>query len=69
VTLDNGDVLITTYILVDANAASATLAGPGMGNDATHLPSTLVVRIHTSSSGTPVYGEVVQVIDPLPVAH
>lgn len=69
VTLDNGDVLITTYILIDANAASATLAGPGMGNDATHLPSTLVVRIHTSSSGTPVYGEVVQVIDPLPVTH
>lgn len=69
VTLDNGDVIITTYILVDANAASAALAGPGMGTDATHLPSTLVVRIHTSSSGTPVYGEVVQVIDPLPVAH
>lgn len=69
VTLDNGDVIITTYILVDANAASAALAGPGMGTDASQLPSTLVVRIHTSSSGTPVYGEVVQVIDPLPVAH
>jgi len=68
-TLTNGDVLITTYILVDANAASAVFAGPGMGTDATHLPSVLVVRIHTSSSGTPVYGEVVQVIDPLPVAH
>lgn len=69
VTLDNGDVIITTYILVDANAASAAFAGPGMGTDASQLPSTLVVRIHTSSSGTPVYGEVVQVIDPLPVAH
>jgi RNA polymerase sigma-70 factor (ECF subfamily) len=69
VTLDNGDVIITTYILVDANAASAAFAGPGMGTDATRLPSTLVVRIHTSSSGTPVYGEVVQVIDPLPVAN
>ncbi len=68
-TLANGDVLITTYILVDANAASAALAGPGMGTDATLLPSTLVIRIHTSSSGTPVFGEVVQVIDPLPVAH
>ena len=65
VTLDNGDVLITTYVLVDQNVASTTLAGPGMGTDETHMPSTLVIRIHTSSSGTPVYGEVVQVIEPL----
>ncbi len=63
VTLANGDVVITTYLLADANAASATLAGPGMGTDATHLPSLLVVRIHTSPSGMPVFGEVVQVID------
>jgi len=65
VTLDNGDVLITTYILIDRTAASTALAGPGMGTDAQQLPSVLVVRIHTSASGTPVYGEVVQVIDPL----
>ena len=67
--LDNGDVLITTYILVDANAASTALAGPGLGTDAQTLPSVLVVRIHTSSSGTPVFGEVVQVIEPSQVAH
>ena len=63
VTLANGDVLITTYILADVKAASVALAGPGMGVDASRLPSVLVVRIHTSSSGMPVYGEVVQVID------
>ncbi len=69
VTLPNGDVVITTYLLADTKAASATLAGPGMGTDATHLPSVLVVRIHTSPSGMPVFGEVVQVIDQPQVTH
>ncbi len=67
--LADGSALITTHILVDTTAASTAIAGPGFGVDAQHLPAMLVVRIHTSSSGYPVFGEVVQVIDPLQVAH
>lgn len=64
-TLPNGDVVITTHILVDTAMASASIAGPGMGIDAQHLPASVIIRIHTSQSGMPVYGQVVQVIDPL----
>lgn len=63
--LANGDVVITSHILVDTAKASTSIAGPGMGIDAERLPAVLVIRLHTSQSGFPVHGEVVQVIDPL----
>ena len=64
-TLPNGDVVITTHMLIDTTTASMSIAGPGMGVDAQHIPASVIVRVHTSQSGMPVYGEVVQVIDPL----
>lgn len=63
--LANGDVVITANMLVDSTKASTMIDGPGMGVDAKRLPAVLLVRLHTSPSGMPVYGQVVQVIDPL----
>jgi hypothetical protein len=63
--LANGDVVITANMLVDATKVSTIIDGPGMGVDAQRLPAVILVRLHTSPSGMPVYGQVVQVIDPL----
>lgn len=64
--LADGTLLITSWILIDTTDKSGNaMASPGYGVDATHLPAVITVRLHTSSTGQPIYGEAVQVLDPL----
>jgi RNA polymerase sigma factor (sigma-70 family) len=65
-TLSDGSTLITSWILIDTTEKSGTLIEmPGYGVDATHQPAVITVRLHTSKTGQPIYGEAVQVLDPL----
>ena len=65
-TLTDGSTLITSWILIDTTDNSGTLiAMPGYGVDATHQPAVITIRLHTSKTGEPIYGEAVQVLDPL----
>ena len=65
-TLTDGSTLITSWILIDTTDNSGTLiAMPGYGVDATHQPAVITVRLHTAKTGQPIYGEAVQVLDPL----
>jgi RNA polymerase sigma factor (sigma-70 family) len=64
--LADGTTLITSWILIDTTDFSGgAMAMPGYGVDATHRPAVITIRLHTSNTGQPVYGEAVQVLDPL----
>jgi len=64
--LADGTTLITSWILIDTADNSGTItAMPGYGTDASHQPAVITIRLHTSNTGQPVYGEAVQVLDPL----
>ncbi len=65
-TLGDGSTLITKWLLIDTTDKSGTtMKMPGYGTDATHLPAVITIRLHTSQTGQPIYGEAVQVLDPL----
>jgi hypothetical protein len=68
--LADGTTLITAWILIDTTGKSgAVMAMPGYGVDATHRSTVITIRLHTSNTGQntgqPIYGEAVQVLDPL----
>lgn len=64
--LSDGTTLITSWILIDTTDKSGnSMAMPGYGVDATHRPAVITIRLHTSKTGQPIYGEAVQVLDPL----
>jgi hypothetical protein len=64
--LADGTTLITSWILIDTTDFSGgAMAMPGYGVDATHRPAVITIRLHTSNTGQPLYGEAVQVLDPL----
>lgn len=64
--LADGTTLITSWILIDTTDKSGnSMAMPGYGVDATHRPAVITIRLHTSKTGQPIYGEAVQVLDPL----
>jgi RNA polymerase sigma factor (sigma-70 family) len=64
--LADGTTLITAWILIDTTDKSGgVMAMPGYGVDATHRPTVITIRLHTSNTGQPIYGEAVQVLDPL----
>jgi hypothetical protein len=64
--LADGTTLITAWILIDTTDKSgAVTAMLGYGVDATHRPTVITIRLHTSNTGQPTYGEAVQVLDPL----
>jgi RNA polymerase sigma factor (sigma-70 family) len=64
--LADGTTLITSWILIDTTDKSGgVMAMPGYGVDATHRPAVITIRLHTSNTGQPIYGEAVQVLDPL----
>ncbi|OIQ78817.1 ECF RNA polymerase sigma factor SigG [mine drainage metagenome] len=65
-TLADGTTLITAWILIDTTDKTGnSMAMPGYGTDATRRPAVITIRIHTSKTGQPIYGEAVQVLDPL----
>ena len=64
-TLADGSRLITTYLLIDPSTPLAGVSAPGFGVDAAHIPATITVRLHTSTTGQPIYGQAVQILDPL----
>lgn len=64
--LSDGTFLITSWILIDTTDKSGNVMPmPGYGVDATHRPAVITIRLHTSNTGQPIYGEAVQVLDPL----
>ena len=64
--LADGTTLITSWILIDTTDNSGNImAMPGYGVDASHRPAVITIRLHTSKTGQPIYGEAVQVLDPL----
>jgi RNA polymerase sigma factor (sigma-70 family) len=64
--LVDGTTLVTAWILIDTTDKSGVVtAMPGYGVDATHRPAVITIRLHTSNTGRPIYGEAVQVLDPL----
>ncbi|GEM_PF-234742 len=65
-TLADGSTLITSWILINTTDNSGILiAMPGYGVDAARQPAVITIRLHTSKTGQPIYGEAVQVLDPL----
>ena len=64
-TLADGSRLITSYLLIDPSTPLAGVSAPGFGVDAAHIPATITVRLHTSTTGQPIYGQAVQILDPL----
>jgi hypothetical protein len=65
-TLADGSKLITVYIVLDTEKTeSAGIAMPAFGRDANRIPPVILTVIHTNSTGQEVYGQAVQVLDPL----
>jgi RNA polymerase sigma factor (sigma-70 family) len=65
-TLADGSKLITVYIVLDTEKTeSAGIAMPSFGRDANRIPSVILTVIHTNSTGEEIFGQAVQVLDPL----
>ena len=65
-TLADGSKLITVYIVLDTDKTeSAGIAMPSFGRDANRIPPVILTVIHTNSTGQEIYGQAVQVLDPL----
>jgi hypothetical protein len=65
-TLADGTRLITTWLMTDSTQVlEKGISGPGFGSDALRIPSAITIRLHTSNTGQPVYGQAVQILDPL----
>ena len=65
-TLADGSKLITVYIVLDTEKTeSAGIAMPAFGRDANRIPPVILTVIHTNSTGQEIYGQAVQVLDPL----
>ena len=65
-TLADGSKLITVYIVLDTEKTeSAGIAMPAFGRDASRIPPVILTVIHTNSTGQEIYGQAVQVLDPL----
>ena len=65
-TLNDGSKLITVYIVLDTEKTeSAGIAMPAFGRDANRIPPVILTVIHTNSTGQEIYGQAVQVLDPL----
>jgi len=67
-TLADGTRLITTWLMTDPTAIlEKGVSAPAYGTDAVRIPSAITIRLHTSNTGQPVYGQAVQILDPLKV--
>ena len=67
-TLADGSRLITTWLMTDSTQVlEKGVSGPAYGSDAVRIPSAITIRLHTSNTGQPVYGQAVQILDPLKV--
>ena len=67
-TLADGTRLITTWLMTDSTQVlEKGVSGPAYGSDAVRIPSAITIRLHTSNTGQPVYGQAVQILDPLKV--
>jgi RNA polymerase sigma factor (sigma-70 family) len=65
-TLTDGSKLITAYIVLNTEKTeSAGIAMPAFGRDANRIPPVILTVIHTNSTGQEIYGQAVQVLDPL----
>jgi len=65
-TLADGSKLITVYIVLNTEKTeSAGIAMPAFGRDANRIPPVILTVIHTNSTGEEIYGQAVQVLDPL----
>ena len=65
-TLSDGSKLITAYIVLNTEKTeSAGIAMPAFGRDANRIPPVILTVIHTNSTGQEIYGQAVQVLDPL----
>jgi DNA-directed RNA polymerase specialized sigma24 family protein len=65
-TLADGSKLITVYIVLDTEKTeSAGIAMPAFGRDANRIPPVILTVIHTNATGQEIYGQAVQVLDPL----
>jgi RNA polymerase sigma factor (sigma-70 family) len=65
-TLGDGSKLITAYIVLNTEKTeSAGIAMPAFGRDANRIPPVILTVIHTNSTGQEIYGQAVQVLDPL----
>ena len=65
-TLADGTRLITTWLMTDSTQVlEKGVSGPAYGSDALRIPSAITIRLHTSNTGQPVYGQAVQILDPL----
>jgi RNA polymerase sigma factor (sigma-70 family) len=65
-TLADGSKLITAYIVLNTEKTeSAGIAMPAFGRDANRIPPVILTVIHTNSTGEEIYGQAVQVLDPL----
>ena len=65
-TLADGSKLITAYIVLNTEKTeSAGIAMPAFGRDANRIPPVILTVIHTNSTGQEIYGQAVQVLDPL----
>jgi len=65
-TLADGSKLITVYIVIDTEKTeSAGIAMPAFGRDANRIPPVILTVIHTNATGQEIYGQAVQVLDPL----
>ena len=65
-TLADGSKLITVYIVLDTEKTeSAGIAMPAFGRDVNRIPPVILTVIHTNSTGQEIYGQAVQVLDPL----
>ena len=65
-TLADGSKLITVYIVLDTEKTeSVGIAMPAFGRDANRIPPVILTVIHTNSTGQEIYGQAVQVLDPL----
>jgi RNA polymerase sigma factor (sigma-70 family) len=65
-TLVDGSKLITAYIVLNTEKTeSAGIAMPAFGRDANRIPPVILTVIHTNSTGQEIFGQAVQVLDPL----
>ena len=65
-TLADGSKLVTAYIVLNTEKTeSAGIAMPAFGRDANRIPPVILTVIHTNSTGQEIFGQAVQVLDPL----
>jgi hypothetical protein len=65
-TLADGSKLITVYIVLDTEKTESDgIAMPAFGRDANRIPPVILTVIHTNSTGQEIFGQAVQVLDPL----